>query len=261
MPKLQKILKQNNLPTISNGFSIYALYLTIFFICWTITNVDYPNLGLTAESLQWHYAKPTLIASLVVALVISYRGWWKVSLFDSKKSGPKWAWIGPVVMILLITGGLLRINTDSLSLELIVWAILGAIGVGFGEEIITRGTLLAGLRSKYNETKVWFISTIAFSALHAPNIFFGLELSSMIIQFIFAFIVGSLFYATRRISGSLLLPMILHGLWDSSIFLQRATSAEAWALQLLIYPTAIVCVVAVILRNRKLKIHSSQLTS
>ena len=32
------------------------------------------------------------------------------------------------------------------------------------------------------------------------------------------FIVGSLLWATRRMSRTLLLPMFLHGFWDSSIF-------------------------------------------
>ena len=133
---------------------------------------------------------------------------------------------------------------------LIIWSILGAIGVGFGEEMINRGTLLVGLRTKYTEGKVWFFSTLAFASLHLPNALFGADLLPTIAQFFFAFIVGSLLYSIRRISGTLLLAMFLHGLWDSSIFLPGALDIKPVVVQGIIYPVAIICAIAVLLKNK-----------
>lgn len=48
-----------------------------------------------------------------------------------------------------------------------------SIGVGFGEEIIGRGTLIVALRSRLAEATVWLIGTLAFSTLHFPALFFG----------------------------------------------------------------------------------------
>ena len=47
-------------------------------------------------------------------------------------------------------------------------------------------------------------------------------------------------------SGTLLLPMALHGLWDSALFLNVATGGEPSLAQFAVYPLAIVCVVAVL---------------
>ncbi len=54
----------------------------------------------------------------------------------------------------------------------------------------------------------------------------------------------------RRLSGTLLLPMVLHGLWDSSLFLSVATGVEPSMSQFAVYPLAIVCVIAVLRRDR-----------
>jgi membrane protease YdiL (CAAX protease family) len=54
-------------------------------------------------------------------------------------------------------------------------SVLGGIGVGFGEEMITRGAVLTALRSEITEGKVWLHSTLAFSALHLPNALFSIN--------------------------------------------------------------------------------------
>lgn len=252
--KSKKIVNsQRQSLTSSKGWAIYLLYLVIFFATWTMTNADYPKIGKTVESLQLHYALPTLLASAAVIIALSYYGWWKITLFDTKKSGPKWTWLGPIVMLLLIVAGMFHINIQNLTVDLVLWGMLGSIGVGFGEEMITRGALLVGLRTKYTETKVWLMTTIAFATLHLPNIFFGLAPPATMMQFLLTFIVGSLLYSARRLSGTLIIPMVLHGLWDCSVFLQSATGSPPLAVQLIIYPVAIICAVAVIQQNRQKK--------
>lgn len=226
------------------------MYLAIFFSVWAINGADYPEIGKTLESTKLHYAMPTLLASMAVAIVISFLGWWKITLFDKEKSGPKWAWIGPIVMLLLTVGSISQLNGENVAGMLVFWSVLGAIGVGFGEEMINRGTLLVSLRTKYSEGRVWFYSTLAFAALHLPNALFGADIFPTVMQFFFAFIVGSLLYSIRRLSGTLLLCMFLHWLWDSSIFLPGALDINPLVVQGIIYPIAIICAVAVILRNK-----------
>lgn len=237
-------------PSVKLGLLIYFLYLAIFFAVWIVNGVNYPEIGKTLESTKLHYAMPTLLASLAVVIVISRFGWWQITLFDKEKSGPKWAWLGAIAMLLLAIVSFTRMQTGRLSVMLVIWSIVGAIGVGFGEEMINRGTLLVGLRTRFTEGKVWFFSTLAFAALHLPNMLFGASVPGTIGQFFFAFIVGSLLYSLRRLSGTLIVCMLLHGLWDSSIFLPGATGVEPWAIQAIIYPIAIICAVAVILKNK-----------
>jgi hypothetical protein len=238
-------------PSIFVGIALYLGYLAIFFSTWIFNKVDYPTIGKTIESTKLHYALPTLFGGIFLVIAISLLGWWKITLFDKEKSGPKWAWIAPIIMFILILISFANVNWDKANPELLLWSALGALGVGFGEEMITRGSLLIGLRSKFSEIPVWFISTLFFTALHIPNVFFGQPASLLISQLVLTFIMGSALYSFRRISGNLLIPIILHGLWDSAIFLPPATGATPSLLMITLYPIAIICFVAVLLKNRR----------
>ena len=152
-------------------------------------------------------------------------------------------------MAAIILNNFLGLPSGKLSAELLLWSSLGAVGVGFGEEMITRGSMIVGLRSRFSEGRVWLICTLLLSALHVPNVIFGFPMSAMPIQVVLTFIMGSGFYVIRRMSGNLILPMILHGLWDSSLFLNVATGGVPSAIQFAIYPLAIACVIAVVPKN------------
>jgi membrane protease YdiL (CAAX protease family) len=234
------------------GLFIYALYLAIFYSTWTLNNVEYGLIGKNVDTIKLGYAIPTLLASLSVFLIISSIGWWNKVMFDQQKSSSRWTYILPIAILAAIIANFTNVNTQELSIELIFWSIVGGIGVGFGEEVITRGSLIVGLRSRLNEGKVWFVSTLLFAALHAPNVFFGLDPTQMVVQLFVAFIMGTAFYVIRRVSGSLILAILLHGLWDSSVFLPQATGSQNLAVAaILIYPLAIACAIPVLKRNWK----------
>ncbi len=244
----------NNLriqPSLFLAFAILIIYMFIFSSIWVINDVDYKTIGKTIESTKLHYAMPTIISSIVVAILLSVFGWWRVVLFDEFKSAPKWMWIGVIAMIIISIINFSTVNINGLSTELILYSILGGIGVGFGEEVITRGSMLVGLRSRnLSENKIWLYSSLIFASIHIPNVFFGSPLYAMLTQLVFAFIMGSFLYIARRLSGTLLLPMFLHGFWDSSVFLPGAVGAKPSAYSVLIYPIAVVCII-VFYRNNK----------
>jgi membrane protease YdiL (CAAX protease family) len=73
-------------------------------------------------------------------------------------------------------------------------------------------------------------------------------------QVVLTFIMGSGFYIIRRMSGTLILPMILHGLWDSSLFLNVAAGRAPSNAQFAVYPLAIACVIAVLMKNRNARL-------
>ncbi len=237
-------------PSVALGLLVYAGYLAIFYATWAINDVDYDTIGDTVESTKLHYAMPTLLGCAFLVVIISVLGWWKVTLFDSFRSGPKWAWIGPIAMFLLAVASFAGVTWGNASSSLLVWSVLGAIGVGFGEEMITRGALLVGLRTHHNEIVAWGFSTLAFAALHAPNALFGQSVAKTAGQLVLTFIVGSLLWSIRRLSGTLLLCMFLHGFWDSSVFLPGATGDDPFPGAMLVYVVAIVCVIGVLRKNR-----------
>lgn len=235
-------------PSVRLGVALYLGYLAVFFTTWAINRVDYTRIGEDTTTTKLWYALPTLFGCVFLVVAISLLGWWRVTLFDRTRSGPGWVWVLPLLMTLIIVNNFFNVPADSLSPALLLWSALGAVGVGFGEEVATRGTLLVGLRSAMNERKSWFVSTLLFAALHIPNMFFGLPAASMPIQVVLTFIMGSGLYAVRRVSGTLLLPIALHGLWDSSLLLGVAAGVTPSLLQFTVYPVAIVGAVAVLRR-------------
>lgn len=237
-------------PSVGAALGVYVGYLAIFFAVWIINDVDYMTIGATVESAKLHYAMPTMLGSLFIAAVLTVTGWWRVVLFDADRSGPRWAWFGPVAMFVLAVLGFATLHAENLTGGMVLWATLGGIGVGFGEEMITRGVLLTALRSRVSERQAWLYSTLAFSALHIPNAFFGVPIAAVPFQVAMTFIVGSLLWATRRLSGTLLLPIFLHGFWDSSVFVPRSTGSAGNLWATLIYPIAIVCVIGVLRQHR-----------
>ena len=233
------------------GLLLYVGYLAIFFTTWAINGVDYLRIGESAETTRLWYALPTLFGCTFLVVALSVLGWWRSALFDNSRSGPVWVWILPLAIAGIILSNFSRLDLDKLSPDLLLWSVLGAVGVGFGEEMITRGSMIVGLRSRFPEVKVWLISTLLFSALHVPNVIFGLPMAAMPIQFLLTFIFGSGMYVIRRTSGTLILPMVLHGLWDSALFLGFATGVEPSIAQYAVYPLAIICAIVVLLKNRE----------
>lgn len=233
------------------GVLLYLGYLAVFFATWTINGVDYTRIGESTETTRLWYALPTLFGCAFLVVAITLLGWWRAALFETVKSGPVWVWILPVVMALVILNNFREVDAGGLTAALILWSLMGAVGVGFGEEMATRGSMIVGLRSRFSEGKVWLVSTVFFSALHIPNVLFGLPLSAMPIQLVLTFIIGSGFYAIRRVSGTLVIPMVLHGLWDSALFLNVATGGTPSPIQFIVYPLAVACVIGVLVRNRR----------
>lgn len=235
-------------PSVWMALLLYTGYLAIFFATWFVNGVDYTRIGESAQTTKLWYALPTLLGGAFLVAAISCLGWWRLVLFDAKPSPVRWVWALPAFMAGVILSRFIGLNTDKLSADLLLWSLLGAVGVGFGEEMITRGSMIVGLRSRFAEPQVWLISTLLFSALHMPNALFGLPLWQMPFQLVLTFIMGGGFYVMRRVSGTLLWPMLLHGLWDSSLFLSVATGVQPSVVQFAVYPIALVCVFAV-LRN------------
>lgn len=113
----------------------------------------------------------------------------------------------------------------------------------------TRASVVVGLRNRFSEGRVWLVSTQLYSALHVPNVLYGLPLLAMPIQVLLTFLIGSAFYVIRRMAGSLILPVVLHGLWDRSLFLGVATEAGPPYAQFAVYRLAVACAAAMLRKN------------
>ena len=101
------------------------------------------------------------------------------------------------------------------------------------------------------EVGAWFWSSLLFGLLHGANIVLGQDVGPTLHQIVFAFVFGSVLYAARRSTGTLLVPIVLHALWDLTSFMgSDGDVSAAQGLQGLIsYAAVILFIVAAVKRS------------
>ena len=104
--------------------------------------------------------------------------------------------------------------------------------------------LLVGLRGTFHEVAVWALTCVLFGFMHGVNIFLGAAAGPTAVQVLAAAMQGSAFYILRRYYGTLVWAMVLHGLWDMSIFVQAQSDGPVNVLSLLVWPASILAVIA-----------------
>ncbi len=118
----------------------------------------------------------------------------------------------PLIAIEIIAILLLGFSSEITVKQYIV-LLLFVIAVGFNEEIYFRGIVYNFLLVKGSKTAIIF-SSIIFGLLHLANAFNGKNLAYLILQMIFAFLVGFVLAEIVNITKSLWFLIIWHALHD-----------------------------------------------
>lgn len=243
-------------PLISVGLAVG--YMAIVAITWVIVGLDYDTVGDSTSHIVEGIVLPVALASAFTAAVTSYLGWWGPAIHE-ELGAPRWLWVVPLLMFLPGLGSLLGgFGPADRSASYLFWLGVGTLLVGFGEEMLTRGTGLVGLRGGFREPMAWFFSCLLFGLVHALNVFFGQSFGSTVQQIAIAFVAGSVLYITRRVAGTLILCMVLHAWIDFTTFAFSDAAGDAESpflllgfLQWLAFVLAIVGVVVVLRRGNK----------
>ncbi|MDN3495153.1 CPBP family intramembrane metalloprotease [Planococcus sp. APC 4015] len=204
-------------PRIWIGIAIYIAYVAVVFGVQLITGVPYDELGESGENLFLGAGLSLIVGAILLAITTTLLGWWRPALFDRHRSGHKWPIVAPAIMAVALLVNLGATDWGSFDGAFLAASIVLLL-VGFTEELTTRGLLLVGLRSRLSEVWVWFLTSALFGLMHLVNAFSGQDLASTVRQVAFAFGAGTIFYILRRVTGSLVWAMVLHGFWDFSTF-------------------------------------------
>ena len=199
---------------------VWALYAALVFTVQKAMGVPYQEWGDSPQNL-WRGAVVSLIVGgALTAILTTILGWWRPVLFETRRDTVRWAWISPIAMILLLAVNLAAIDYATLGPEFLLAAGALGLGVGFAEEMFSRGLMLVSLRSALTERSVWIWTSLAFGTFHLINIGLGAPVVTTLVQVVQASLSGTIFYLARRLSGTLIVPMALHGAWDFAQFAQ-----------------------------------------
>ena len=101
-------------------------------------------------------------------------------------------------------------------LQGIVFAILLVAAVGFIEELLFRGFLLQGLRTRGNLTRAIIISGFTFGLGHAVNLLRGYSPTEQALQIIAAVLIGIALAYCAVLTGSIMPGVVFHVLFNLS---------------------------------------------
>ena len=211
-------------PSIVVALLAFLGYVVVVAALWRVNSVDYATIGDTRSNALRGLVVPIGIGAGLLAVATTWFGWWEQALFEEPRSGPGWAWVVPALIAVVV---LLRLATvgwsSAQAASLLPVLAVGTLFVGFAEELLTRGVVIVGLRADLTEVWVWVGSCALFGVLHGINVLFGQSGKDTARQIVFAFVMGSAFYVTRQVTGTLVVGMVLHAAWDFGTLGSQAT--------------------------------------
>jgi len=211
---------------------VFVLYAALVAVVWKVNRVDYTGLAASPGSVVRGIVVPIGLGSLLLVVAVTLLGWWRPVLFDDAASGPRWAIVVPILFGVAAVVGVATIGWRTPGARTVPLLAVGTLLVGFAEEVATRGVLVVGAREAgWSPVWVFALSTGLFALLHGLNAFFGQPVRQTLVQIGMAALAGCAFYVTRLSTGTLLVGIVLHALWDLGTLGSQATGRTPTPLQ------------------------------
>lgn len=199
-----------------------AVYQGIGFLTGTLFRgfIDGTNLLATPASVFFGLALPILLAGLVLLGFVFSVGWQKEIFGKQPLTGRGWMWIAVVLILVPIALRLVGTNWGAYDIAVVLAMLFTGLCIGFAEELITRGVAVNLLRrGGYTERIVMVVSSALFALMHSVNIFTGQSPLAVGVTVLYTFGFGAMMYLAMRLTGSVIVPMLLHAATDPTTFL------------------------------------------
>ena len=165
------------------------------------------------------------VGSLIAIVAVAVLGWWRPAFVEDLRL-PRWTWLFPAVMLVAIVTGISYGNLSDKGLTFTLMLLVGCLFIGVSEELMFRGIGVTAFRQAgFTEGKVALWTCVLFGLAHATNIFS--EGVGALPQVLATAVAGYFFYVIRRVSGLLIVSMIMHGLWDFGLFTNTLSTPTA----------------------------------
>ncbi len=198
--------------------AVAVVYLAIIQVAGALIGVDTAGAKSefpTTEAIARNGLIPIGLSVVFAAAVVTWLGWWG-DVLRYRAPVRRWVWFVPVSMLVAAVLAVNYPNLADQSPGMVLALIAMTACVGIGEELMFRGIgVQVFKKAGFSEGRVALWSSVVFGAAHLSNVF-GSG-SQAIFQAIVVSTSGYFFYLCLRVGGTLLLPMLVHGLWDFSL--------------------------------------------
>lgn len=210
-------------------------------------DVDYGEFP-DVETLARGLVVPVALSAVFVWAVVFVLGWRRPVLHDDRPVR-RWVWAVPVLMVLTIVAGMNYPGLSDRGAGYTLTFLFGALCVGLAEEGMFRGIGIVTFRSNgFTEGKVALWSCVVFGLAHSTNIFS--EGPAALAQVLVTVVAGYFFYLTRRVTKGLLIPIIIHGLWDFALLSGTIDDDPYVGVGLFIFMDVILAIILLVAHRR-----------
>lgn len=204
------------------------------------------------ESVVRNGLIPIGLSVLFGAAVVTWLGWWG-EVMRYRVPVRRWVRFVPISMLVVAVLGVNYPNLAEQPVSLVLSLLAMTLFVGIGEELMFRGLgVQVFKRAGFSEGKVALWSSVVFGLVHVSNAF-G-EGAQAVLQAVIVSTSGYFFYLCLRVGGTLLLPMLVHGLWDFGL-LSNMVGADPKSSPGMLLPILlqVVLIVVVIVKRRSVE--------
>lgn len=207
--------------TIWVGLVAAALYIFLAAVGGNLLSV-FSNGDETVDFVLGHYiVLPILIA---LGILLTRRAGWTREVWTSPSpftERRRW-WMLAIPILLTVQTVVLFFDVpwSEQAVSIVLIYLVGTLMVGFGEEFYFRGIFRVTVLGHHRELAALLITSFAFGFAHTVGYLFdGLGLPSILLNTLFIAMDGALFYGALRATGTLWVPILLHGLGDLARYL------------------------------------------
>jgi membrane protease YdiL (CAAX protease family) len=195
----------------------YPLYLAAGYVLGRVGGVEPDTLMASAGNLFWGQVAALFVGGAILLAFGASVGWLD-DVFGAQPIGGRWwMWLAPLVVLGFNALRFAAADYDAFDPALVVVILLLGVGVGFAEELLTRGYAVTMLRAGgHSEWVVAALSSLIFALLHIGNLFGGQSPLTVGLTVVYTFGFGVMMYLTLRVTGRLIWPMIIHATTDAS---------------------------------------------
>ena len=229
-------------------------YLVVLRVVGIVAGVDVDGDAAMpdAEAVLRNFVIPIGATAVYAALVVTWLGWWREVVYD-RHPVQRWVRFVPVFMLVAALAGVNFGHLADQTASLVLTVVCTAALVGFTEELMFRGIGVTTFRSSgFTEGKVALWSSLIFGAVHLQNAF-G-EGPQAIAQAVIVSTSGYFFYLCLRSGGVIFVPMVVHGLWDFSLFSSElGADADAAVTTVLPILAQIILIIVLLVRRHRIE--------